>query len=736
MTQNLLSPEDYFPLFDHRRVRYTDYMRWVMTQIRPGQAPIDHVSSFDYETFLIQPAATAPKLVCASTKICTYGTENAPTLHHANFEREAIEGTIEWTLKNPSTLSTGANISFDLVVTANEFPRLLPTIFDALDQNRVVCVELAQRLTDIATNQLDGKPLMDGSWIPHKYNLAALAKRHLGIDMDKDTWRLRYGTLWGVPTHAWDPGARHYSMGDAISAGGVLQAIVDPHSIGAADSNVRRFMAQDERVGAELSLIDIFRQTRAQFWLALMVARGIRVDPYMVRVVKELLSRELDQVIERLRQHGLVRADGSKDTKAAAARMVWACQQRGRQPKMTGGGAKKGPQVALDEEACLESGDAILADYASYTSISTMLTKDVEALEVPAQRGMPVQSRFETLLETGRTSCSGGGKGGGSTYSYQLQNPRRKLGIERLEKLDKRIDEKVGIRQCFVPRDGFVFSSNDYGMFEACSWCQASIDIGRPIHRMIQALNANQDVHLRLAARWLGTNYEDVFSRKKSPEIKETRQRCKPGTFGFMGGMGATTFVLYAKNQYGVIFTMEEATKIKNAWYEEWEPRPYFNYITSLVGESNQGEVVHVRSLRRRAWVPYTVASNSYFQGLAADCAKDAGYEIFRECMLGVTRDGRPSPLAGSRIVNFVHDEFICEHPLDIAHEAAFRVAELMMEAGRRWMPDVPPKVVPALMRRWLKTAEERFDENGRLIPYEPSDTRFKDSNRLPPVTA
>jgi DNA polymerase I-like protein with 3'-5' exonuclease and polymerase domains len=127
-----------------------------------------------------------------------------------------------------------------------------------------------------------------------------------------------------------------------------------------------------------------------------------------------------------------------------------------------------------------------------------------------------------------------------------------------------------------------------------------------------------------------------------------------------------------------------------------------------------------VGSLRRRAWVPYTVASNSFFQGLAADCAKDAGYEITREMFTGRDRQGRRSPLEGSRIVNFVHDEFICEHPNDLAHEAAYRVADLMMEAGRRWMPDVPPSVEPALMRCWIKSAEARFDENKRLIPYEP----------------
>jgi hypothetical protein len=706
---------DRIGIFDYRRLRYTPHMAHVLGAIRPGRESINTLLPFDYETFLIQAGRTAPPLVCASYVPLTQQQTYAPQLLHANFDRDALGHLLHTALNDRRTLLTGAYVSFDLLVTMSDFPELLPSVFDALDQDRVVCVQLAQQLVDIATNQFEGRHMPDGSWVQHRYQLADLARRHFGIDMDKDTWRLRYGTLWDTPTDLWDPGAVDYSVGDSIITGGIFQSIIDPQSLNTIGVAVRSHMHQSERVPIETILPDIFRQTRAQVWLALMVARGFRVDPMMLTMVRQLIERERDQVVARLRQAGLVRADGSRDTKAAADRIQHAYAARGAAAKQTAKGA-----VSLDEEACLDSGDPVLADYASYTSLTTILSKDIGALEEPARLGLPIQSRFETLRETGRTSSSGSGKSPAGTYGYQLQNPRRRLGIKRLEKLDPKIDDKIGVRQAFVARDGFKLSSNDYSMMEACSWCQSSIAVGRPIVRMIEALNAKKDVHLALAARWLGTDYEDVNARKKVPEVKEARQRCKPGTFGFMGGMGWRTFILYAKNNYQVVFTPQEAQKIRKAWYAEWQPEPWFDFITNLVGPADLGEVVHVGSLRRRAWVPYTVASNSFFQGLAADCAKDAGYEITREMFTGRDRQGRRSPLEGSRIVNFVHDEFICEHPNDLAHEAAYRVADLMMEAGRRWMPDVPPSVEPALMRCWIKSAEARFDENKRLIPYEP----------------
>jgi hypothetical protein len=37
-----------------------------------------------------------------------------------------------------------------------------------------------------------------------------------------------------------------------------------------------------------------------------------------------------------------------------------------------------------------------------------------------------------------------------------------------------------------------------------------------------------------------------------------------------------------------------------------------------------------------------------------------------------------------------------------------------------KYTPDVKPKAEPALMRRWYKDAQARYDEQGLLDVYEP----------------
>jgi len=185
--------------------------------------------------------------------------------------------------------------------------------------------------------------------------------------------------------------------------------------------------------------------------------------------------------------------------------------------------------------------------------------------------------------------------------------------------------------------------------------------------------------------------------------------------FGLPGGMGAKGIVKYAKAQYGVIFTEAEAKGHIEKWKSLWpEQDKYFRFIRNCVGPAQSGAIVQLRSWRRRGGCGFTDGSNTLFQGLAADLAKEAGYEVSKACYLDTS-----SPLYGSRIVNFIHDEIILEIPEDRMHEAALESQRIMEAVGRKWCPNVPPKAEPALMRRWYKGAEPTF-ANGRLIPWEP----------------
>jgi DNA polymerase-1 len=71
--------------------------------------------------------------------------------------------------------------------------------------------------------------------------------------------------------------------------------------------------------------------------------------------------------------------------------------------------------------------------------------------------------------------------------------------------------------------------------------------------------------------------------------------------------------------------------------------------------------------------------------------------------------------------VAFLHDEFILEVPddVDLAHAANLRLMKHMVEGMKVYVPDVPIKAEPSLMRRWFKEAEPVFDEKGRLRVWE-----------------
>jgi hypothetical protein len=108
---------------------------------------------------------------------------------------------------------------------------------------------------------------------------------------------------------------------------------------------------------------------------------------------------------------------------------------------------------------------------------------------------------------------------------------------------------------------------------------------------------------------------------------------------------------------------------------------------------------------RVRGRVGFTQARNTPFQGLAADGAKLALYDLIR---------------AGYRVVAFVHDEVVIELPGDADHAAeARRVEKIMNRAMEVVTGDVPVAVEYALSRMWSKRARAVFDAEGRLIPCE-----------------
>lgn len=219
---------------------------------------------------------------------------------------------------------------------------------------------------------------------------------------------------------------------------------------------------------------------------------------------------------------------------------------------------------------------------------------------------------------------------------------------------------------------------------------------------------------------------------------------------------------------------IECAVRLKRAWLEQWpENTGYFQFINDVLDNGQTitaemlelwphlqgwffagqqlapGEVMqHVSGRVRQVNTaktdsPYCSAANGYFQALLADAAKAALRRTSRECYDHTVRipdiiysnsarsryAGGPSPLYGSRVITFQHDEQILEHPESMGHDGAMRTSEIMVEELAKYCPDLAPacKAEPTLMYQWIKGAKPVWLHGGskpanaddRLIPYQ-----------------
>ena len=610
---------------------------------------------FDVETYLIAPGRLAPRLVCVS--------------HIEGGEEPCLSGRgdglalLEKSLQNPpegfSRLIVGHNVTYDLGVIAQERWDLAPAIWEKFDRGHVWDTMIFEQLHKIARGWSKIDPVTGR--VP-KYSLAALCKSYFDHDLEGktgDSWRFRYHELDGVPLSDWPEEAKKYALEDASWT-----------------EKVFRF--QRDQIG---DLPDFKEQVKAAWALHLMSAWGIRTDPQAVKNLAVELKETVDRSMEALKSWGILRENGTKDL--GKIREIVAASYE--DPPLTAKGA-----ISTSAEVLEKSGHEGLAQLAAISSEQKLLNTYIPVLEAGTK--LPINPRFNPLVDSGRTSCRG----------PNLQNqPRR-----------------GGVRECFVPRPGNVFVAADYHVAELCSLAQVLLDLyGHS--GMAEALQAGRELHLETAAGILGIPYEEAVKghKKGDKKVKEARQLAKAANFGFPGGLGAGSFRDYAQAGYGVKLEPHEAENLRRTWLERYpEMNQYFEDIGFRVNQSGGSfQLEQIRSGRIRGGVGFCDGCNSYFQGLTADGAKAALYEVTRECY--IVKD---SPLYGFRPVAFIHDEILLEGPRGLARAAAKRLETIMIEEMEKFTPDIPSKADAHLMEKWYKDAEPVYDEKGNLLIWEP----------------
>lgn len=110
---------------------------------------------------------------------------------------------------------------------------------------------------------------------------------------------------------------------------------------------------------------------------------------------------------------------------------------------------------------------------------------------------------------------------------------------------------------------------------------------------------------------------------------------------------------------------------------------------------------------RLRAKATFSARHNTVFQGLAADGAKLALWNLWR---------------GGYRIVNFIHDQVLIEVPADsdlLRH--AKKIRRLMIAGMQAVIPNMKVEVSYAASERWYKDAEAVFDKSKKqLLLWQP----------------
>lgn len=605
---------------------------------------------FDTETYLIAPGRLAPKLVCVSD--CEGVT---PSLHLA----EAGADRVEAKLKDPETTLVGHNVAYDFGVLVQYRPSLMPLVWKAYDEGRILDTMIWDKLICIREGHTKFHPQVGGK---PKFSLAALVERYLGQSMSgkesEDAWRYRYHELDGVALDQWPAAARLYALKDAELTYSVLRRLLNDKPA------------------------DLEAQCRSAWSLHLVSAYGLRTDPVAVGKLKADLHETVSSAMSRLINAGIYRQNGTKDVSRVRAMVSDAYRARGDEPPVTAKGAVSTSRAALEE-----SGDDDLILLASIGAEQKLLSTYVDVLEAGTRR--PLNPQYH-LVDSGRTSCS----------RPNIQNqPRR-----------------GGVRECFVPREGYIYVGCDYHVAELCGLAQVLVNrYGLESCEMAKALIAGRELHIETAAGILDISYDECLRRYKAgdKDAKKARQLAKALNFGAPGGLGAEKFCDFARASYGLEISVERSRELKDLWLDRYpEMRLYFADIGEM-GRFGPFEIEQVHSGRVRGGLGFCDGCNTFFQGIVADGARIALHEVVRATLTA------GDALDGSHVVAFVHDELILESPTERAPEAAKRLSELMVAGMTEVIADVPIRAEAHLMERWYKDAEPVLVE-GKLIPWRP----------------
>jgi DNA polymerase-1 len=526
----------------------------------------EQLVAVDFETHRVQRGLLAPPIVVGSRSYPDGRDE-------IDLARVALDRLAEL-LNREGLILAGANIAFDMACACASRPDLVETVFAKFERGEIFDVSIAATLDAIARGHLGEDPSTGGPimvWSnksnrlvkSDQYSLETCVRLWLGRTDAKsnDEFKLRYHELEGLPIEAWPDAARQYPKDDTRNTFEV-----------AAEQVRKGFnLGWIEAWGLREKITHMTHQARAAFSMHLASCWGVRTDGEHVEQLAAKLEEKRKSEIERFKDTGFIRADGTENQAAVKRAVALAYGASGQCPRCNGTGKVPSPKtgkpiickVYLDEEkeyhgcdgtaldlslapslpraekggvsasrdTLGESGDDVLEGYAEVSATDKLIDTYVPFLRAGVSR--PITLEANVLVESGRASYRG---------------------------LIQLLPRKGGVRDAFIERPGWVMCSTDYSALELCTLAQVCLKVVG-WSKMADAINASGDpgaLHTLFGARMLDVD-PDEFKRRvkaKDPVAVGGRQMSKAANFGFPGLMGGCKLAI-TKRKEGLRFCIE-----------------------------------------------------------------------------------------------------------------------------------------------------------------------------------
>lgn len=235
-------------------------------------------------------------------------------------------------------------------------------------------------------------------------------------------------------------------------------------------------------------------------------------------------------------------------------------------------------------------------------------------------------------------------------------------------------------REIFVARKGYTLIETDLSQAELriAAWMANE-------KTMLRIYRQGGDIHAMTAAAVMGLSLKEFMALdKETRDLK--RFQAKAVNFGFLYGMGWRKFKTYAKTDYGLEFTDEEAERLREIFFDlypglvSWHEKMRAEVIKKGYVRALHGAVRHLPSIK---------SSEEYIR---AECQRQAinspvqrfASDLGLIAMIRLARDTDPEIM---RPVMFIHDALVLEVKDEYLEEARGWV---------RWYMETPP------LKKWF----------------------------------